>query len=82
MYKLISLNPTPVESLERARSIAVKCGLKYVYIGNVPSNPAENTYCPRCGKIVIERRGYFIVRNDLKGGKCKFCGENIAGIWE
>ncbi|MFA5062657.1 MAG: AmmeMemoRadiSam system radical SAM enzyme [Candidatus Omnitrophota bacterium] len=82
MYKLISLNPTPVESLEKARNIAIKCGLKYVYIGNIPANPAENTYCPRCGKIVIERRGYFIVRNDLKDGKCKFCGENIAGIWK
>ncbi|MDD2680092.1 MAG: AmmeMemoRadiSam system radical SAM enzyme [Candidatus Omnitrophica bacterium] len=81
MYKLTSLNPTPVESLERARRIAIDCGLNYVYIGNLPANPAENTYCPACGKIVIERRGYFIAQNNLKEGRCKFCGKKIAGVW-
>jgi pyruvate formate lyase activating enzyme len=82
MYKLISLNPTPVESLERSRSIAIDCGLNYVYIGNISPNPAENTYCPACKKIVIERRGYFIVQNNLKEGRCKSCGKKIAGIWD
>ncbi|MFA5402415.1 MAG: AmmeMemoRadiSam system radical SAM enzyme [Candidatus Omnitrophota bacterium] len=81
MYKLTSLNPTPVESLQRARHIALDCGLNYVYIGNIPASPAENTYCPRCKKIIIERRGYFIVQNNLKEGRCKFCGEKIAGVW-
>jgi len=82
MYKLTSLNPTPVQSLEKARKIAQEAGLKYVYIGNVAGNPAENTYCPKCGKIVIERRGYFIVQNNLVDGKCKFCGEEIKGVWK
>ena len=81
MYKLASLAPTPVESLQRARRIALESGLNYVYIGNIPNGPAENTYCPKCGKIVIERRGYFIVQNNLKEGRCKFCGKKIAGIW-
>lgn len=81
MYKLISLNPTPVESLERARQIALDCGLRYVYIGNVGGHPAENTYCPKCKKIVIERKGYFIVQNNIADGKCKFCGEEIVGVW-
>lgn len=81
MYKLTSLNPTPVETLETARRIALDCGLKYVYIGNIPNNPAENTYCPRCRRIVIERRGYFVVQDNLKDGRCKFCQEKIAGIW-
>lgn len=81
MYKLTNLNPTPVESLQRARNIALECGLKYVYIGNLPANSAENTICPKCRRIVIERRGYFIVENNLNNGRCKFCGEEIAGVW-
>ena len=82
MYKLTGLHPTPVEALKRARQVAMNCGLKYVYLGNIPEDPAENTYCPGCGKIVIERRGFFVAQNDLKDGKCKFCGERIAGVWE
>jgi len=82
MYKLLSLNPTPVESLERARRIALDCGLKYVYIGNVLGHPAENTYCPKCKKIIIERRGYFVLQNNIQDGKCKFCGERIEGFWK
>jgi pyruvate formate lyase activating enzyme len=81
MYKLLSLNPTPVEILERARQIALDCGLKYVYIGNVAGNPAENTYCPKCKKIVIKRAGYTILENNLEDGKCKFCAETIEGVW-
>ncbi len=81
MHKLLNLNPTPVETLERARQIALDCGLKYVYIGNIAGNPAENTYCPKCKKILIERKGYFILQNNIKGGKCVFCGEEIKGVW-
>jgi pyruvate formate lyase activating enzyme len=82
LYKLTSLNPTPVETLEKARAIALDCGLKYVYIGNVAGHPAENTYCPRCKKVVIERKGYFVTQNNLEGGKCKFCQEEIKGVWK
>jgi pyruvate formate lyase activating enzyme len=82
LYKLANLNPTPVETLEKARAIALECGLKYVYIGNVGGHPAENTYCPRCKKIVIERKGYFITQNNLIDGKCKFCAEDIKGVWK
>jgi pyruvate formate lyase activating enzyme len=82
MYKLTSLNPTPVEALERARQIALNSGLKYVYIGNLAGNPAENTYCPKCKKLLIERRGYFIIQDNIVDGKCKFCGDKIEGIWK
>ena len=81
VHKLTSINPTPVETLNKARQIALDRGLKYVYIGNLGGNPAENTYCPRCNGIVVKRVGYTILSNDLTGGKCKFCGESIAGIW-
>jgi len=81
MYKLLALNPTPVETLESARKIAVDCGLKYVYIGNIPGHTYENTYCPRCKKMLIERKGYFVSVNSIVDGKCKFCGEKIDGVW-
>ncbi len=82
MYKLMQLNPTPVETLERARNIALESGLKYVYIGNVGGHTAENTYCPKCKSMLIERRGYFIAQNNIVEGKCKFCGEEIKGVWK
>ena len=57
-------------------------GLKFVYIGNVPGNDASNTYCPGCGKLVIERRGYRILQVNLTAGKCSHCSEVIPGVWE
>lgn len=80
-YKLLQLPPTPVNILINAREIALKEGLKYVYIGNVPGQDAENTICPGCGKTVIKRRGFAIIENKLNDGECGFCGEPIAGIW-
>ncbi len=82
MYKLKNLPPTPVETLEKARQIALSCGLKYVYIGNVPGHTAENTYCPKCGKLLLERKGYKVLENNIVHGTCRFCGEKIPGIWE
>ena len=81
MYKLVALNPTSVETLEKARQIALDAGLKYVYIGNVGGHQAESTYCPKCKKVLIERRGYFILENNIENGKCKYCGEEIKGVW-
>ncbi|MEA3369117.1 MAG: AmmeMemoRadiSam system radical SAM enzyme [Candidatus Ratteibacteria bacterium] len=80
-YKMRNLPPTPLKTLEHAHRTAKEAGLKYVYIGNVPGHPAENTYCPKCGKILIERRGYTVLQNNIKEGCCKFCREPIAGIW-
>lgn len=80
-YKLTTLPPTPVSTLESARESAQNAGLKYVYVGNVPGHKAESTYCPKCTKIVIRRSGYSILENNLKEGKCKFCGYPIAGVW-
>lgn len=82
MYKMRNHFPTPVRTLEQAREIALKVGLKYVYIGNVPENPAENTYCHHCGKLIIPRRGYFIGDIKMKNGACAFCGTKIPGIWQ
>src|SRR4030042_3384006 len=79
-YKLTQLPATPVSTLEKARDIAGREGLKYIYIGNVPGSNAENTYCPDCKKIIIERRGYKILSNNLVKNKCRFCNAHIAGV--
>jgi pyruvate formate lyase activating enzyme len=81
LYKLNQLPLTPVSTLEKAREIAVKAGLRYVYIGNVPAHWGENTYCHACGKMILERRGFSILANHLVDGNCAYCGEPIPGVW-
>ena len=80
--KLSHLGYTPISKLEKVRQIGIDKGLRYVYLGNVPGHPAENTYCPGCGKLLIERRNYQILKCNLKENKCKFCNQTIAGYFE
>ncbi len=80
-YKLADLPPTPVATLERARELALGQGLQYVYIGNVPGHPAENTYCPHCKSLLIRRMGYRVEEMNLKHGACPKCGQAVPGIW-
>lgn len=81
MYLIKNLPPTPVSTLEKLRQIALEEGLHYVYVGNVPGHPGESTYCPNCGKLIIERYGYTINKIEISKGKCRFCGQKIAGVW-
>jgi pyruvate formate lyase activating enzyme len=81
MYRLMNLPDTPVETLDRARKVAMDAGLRYVYVGNVPFHAGESTYCPGCGKIVIKRMGYKVDAVGLRGGSCAACGRKIAGVW-
>lgn len=74
-YKL-NLPPTPVEFLEKCVRIAREEGLKYVYLGNVPGN-YENTYCHECGELLIERKGFYVSRINLKNSFCPSCGAKI-----
>lgn len=77
-YKLKNIPPTAVADLEKAHKIAKDAGMKYVYIGNVPSGTGENTYCHSCGEILVERNGYQILENDIqKEKKCPSCGAGI-----
>jgi len=80
-YLLKNLPPTPLNTLDMAKSIADSEGLQYVYIGNVPGHGAENTFCPKCHQIVIERTGYYIKSNNIVHNKCRYCQTEIAGIW-
>jgi pyruvate formate lyase activating enzyme len=82
-HKLAHLTPTPVETLLKARDAARAEGLHYVYIGNVPGlEGAGTTWCPNCKKAVVERDIFAVTRLDVTGGKCRFCGTKIAGVWE
>jgi pyruvate formate lyase activating enzyme len=81
LYKLKTLPPTPVSTLEKARAVALSSGLEYVYIGNVPGHEGENTFCPKCKKMIIQRTGYILGEVRLKDGKCRYCGSPIPGIW-
>ena len=81
LYKLRTLPPTPVSTLEKARAVALSAGLEYVYIGNIPGHEAENTFCPKCKKMIIQRSGYMVGEVHVKNGKCTYCGKPISGIW-
>jgi pyruvate formate lyase activating enzyme len=73
--------PTEIEKLEMAIKIAKKNGIEFVYIGNVPGHRHENTYCPSCGELLIERYSYRVIKNRMKDGRCPRCGRDIYGVW-
>ena len=75
-WKLQNIPDTPVETLEKAHKIGKKTGLKYIYTGNVPGIPSEDTFCPKCNNLVIDRTGYIISRHD-KNGKCPKCSADL-----
>lgn len=80
-YKLTNLEATPAEKVKEARQIALKLGLKHVYAGNIDDEEGNTTFCPKCRKPLIIRQGYYIFKNYIKNGKCKFCNKKIDGVW-
>ncbi|MBA2124514.1 AmmeMemoRadiSam system radical SAM enzyme [bacterium Unc6] len=80
-YKLTHLPHTPVKTLEMAWKIAKDVGLHYVTIGNVPGHKHNSTFCPKCEKKLIHRLHFTVLSNNIKEGRCKFCGHKIPGIW-
>jgi pyruvate formate lyase activating enzyme len=76
-YKMQEIKPTSIDIIHKAVDIGKKIGLKYIYAGNIPGDSYENTYCPNCGKKVIERIGFSITNMHLKNNKCKYCMHNL-----
>ena len=73
--------PTPLEVIYNAYNIAKDVGLKYIYLGNLPTTDYDNTYCPKCSNLVIKRKGMGIKELYLDtDGNCKFCGFPICII--
>jgi len=82
-YKMLDHPPTPPATLIRARRIAMKNGLRYVYTGNVHDEEGGSTYCPRCGERVIGRDWYQITAWHMgEDGTCDHCGQPIAGVFQ
>jgi pyruvate formate lyase activating enzyme len=79
-YQMTDSEPTDDDTLQMAYDIGKQVGLNYVYVGNVPGNWAASTFCPGCGKILIERSGYNIVQNVIKDALCPHCKAKISGI--
>lgn len=80
-YKLTQLQPTSEYTLNEAKKIAKNEGLKHVYIGNVPGSDSDDTICPECGEVLIERKGFRVTENHIQKGKCKYCDTSISGVW-
>ncbi|HQE87913.1 MAG TPA: AmmeMemoRadiSam system radical SAM enzyme [Methanothrix sp.] len=80
MYRMKDVPRTGIESLRRGLSAGRLAGLKHVYAGNIPGE-SENTLCPSCGELLIERLGYRIIRDSLRDGRCPRCHTAVAGVW-
>ena len=82
-FKMLDRPVTPLRTLEMAHRVAREEGVKFVYIGNVPGDPREHTYCPKCGERVIERYGFDVYGCNLtEDKKCPKCGEPIPIVGE
>jgi len=80
-YKFEDIKLTPLKTLEEAYKVAKEEGLSYVYIGNIYTPYGENTYCPACGQLLIEREGFYVLRNEIKEGFCPYCQSKIEGVF-
>lgn len=86
-YRMLDVPPTPLDTLVRARRIALDEGLRYVYTGNVRYAPGDTTYCPGCGAALVKRNWYRVVSDRLqrdpatRRARCPGCGTVIAGRW-
>jgi pyruvate formate lyase activating enzyme len=80
--ELMDVKPTKVPKVERIRDVGLEEGLRYVYVGNLPGHPAQDTRCHACGELLVARRAFAIVGGALKDGKCGRCGVEIPGRFE
>jgi pyruvate formate lyase activating enzyme len=84
-YKMLDRSATSLTTLLRAAELGRAAGLRYVYAGNLPGHvgPFENTWCPTCHGLLIERTGFTVRRDRLtpSGGVCPDCGAHIPGRW-
>lgn len=81
MYRMRNLPPTPYATLKTARTLALREGCRFVYIGNAPGLGGENTVCPACDQLLVERIGYRVLSNRLANGACPACATAIPGLW-
>ena len=81
-FQMLDTPPTPAGTLSRARRIALRAGLRYVYTGNVHDEDGQSTRCPSCGEVVIGRDWYRLTRWSLTAdGRCHRCESPLPGIF-
>jgi pyruvate formate lyase activating enzyme len=82
-YRMHSPGPTQPAVLKRAVGIGREAGLRFVYAGNLPGRlpGAEDTLCPHCSELLVERRGFQVLLCRLEGDRCPHCGSVIPGRW-
>jgi pyruvate formate lyase activating enzyme len=80
-YKMNEVPPTPRATLTRARELAMREGLRFVYTGNVHDRSGDTTNCPSCGAAVIVRDWYEIISSSMNGGCCRACNAVIPGCF-
>jgi pyruvate formate lyase activating enzyme len=76
-YRMTNTPATPLETLFALLKVAQQAGLRYVYLGNIPHGEYENTRCPTCGTVLIERYGYSATVQHISQGKCAKCGTQL-----
>jgi len=81
-FRLTDRGPTPPGTLAMAYEVARRAGVRYAYTGNVSDRKHQSTYCPGCGRLLIERDGYDLGVYALSGGTCAGCGAGIAGHFD
>lgn len=83
-YKMTDPPATPASELLKAYDIGKEAGLQFIYPGNLPGGVGdkENTYCPQCEGLLIERRGFYVIQNRMVGSHCPDCEAVVPGVWE
>ena len=82
-WRMMDTPPTPPETLRRARGIATKAGIRYVYTGNIHDPRGQTTYCHVCGVVLIGRDGYELTAWNLSADStCIKCGTRCPGVFE
>ena len=79
-YEFTQYSSTPLEVLRRAENVGKSAGLRYIYLGNAAQE--TNTYCYNCGSPLVKRMYFSVLENNIRRGKCLYCGADIAGLWE
>lgn len=76
-YKMTSVPRTPSSRLHSAFETARKSGLEFIYLGNIRADDKDDTYCPKCNSLVVEREGFYVTASNLKEGRCGKCGADL-----
>jgi len=76
-YEMLDKPPTPIRTMEAAKDIGKEAGLQFIYLGNVMIPHGEDTVCPNCGTLLIERMGFSIGKMEARDGRCPVCGQEL-----